>query len=199
MNNIRKYRLQHGMKQVELCKSLGITQGALSGWENGHYEPDISSLHKLAEIFSTTVDDILGRTTSVQAKNVLRIPVYGQVAAGIPIEAITDIEDYEELNLDTYRDGEYIALRIHGHSMEPRMMEGDVVIVRLQDDVDSGDTAIVMANGDEATCKKIKKTPEGVFLMSTNPSYEPMFYSNKEIMNLPVRVLGKVVELRVKY
>ncbi len=83
--------------------------------------------------------------------------------------------------------------------MEPRMVNGDVVIVRLQPDACDGETAIVMVNGDEATCKKIKKTPEGIMLISTNPAYEPMFYSNKQIEELPIRILGKVVELRAKY
>ena len=83
--------------------------------------------------------------------------------------------------------------------MEPKMSEGDVVIVRLQDDCNSGDIAVVLVNGGEATCKKIKKMPEGIMLISTNPNYEPMFYSNKQIEELPVRLIGKVVELRSKF
>ena len=59
-NNIKKYRLAAGMKQIELCKILGITQGALSGWENGKYEPDIKSLSKMAELFHTTIDELMG-------------------------------------------------------------------------------------------------------------------------------------------
>ena len=129
----------------------------------------------------------------------VRIPVYGSVAAGIPLEAIQDIEDYEEITEDMARSGKYAALKIKGNSMLPRFTPGDVVIVRLQDDVDNGDIAIVIVNGDEATCKKIKKTPEGVMLISTNPDYEPMFYSNQEIAELPVRIWGKVVELRAKF
>ena len=95
--------------------------------------------------------------------------------------------------------GEYIALKIKGDSMEPKISDGDVVIVRLQPDFNNGDIVIVLVNGDEATCKKIKKTPEGVMLISTNPAYEPMFYSKKQVGELPVRVLGKVVELRAKF
>lgn len=79
------------------------------------------------------------------------------------------------------------------------MKEGDTVIVRLQDDCDSGDTVIAMINGDEATCKIIKKMPEGIMLISTNPAYDPMFFSNREIEEKPVRILGKVVELRAKF
>lgn len=90
-------------------------------------------------------------------------------------------------------------MQIHGSSMEPRMKEGDVVIVRLQDDCESGETVVAIVNGDEATCKILQKTPEGITLMSTNPAYGPMFYSNKDIEDKPVRILGKVVELRAKF
>lgn len=83
--------------------------------------------------------------------------------------------------------------------MEPRILEGDVVIVRQQEDVDSGDIAIVMVNGDEATVKRVKKQEDGITLIATNTSvYEPHFYSNQEIRDFPVRILGKVVELRGK-
>lgn len=78
-------------------------------------------------------------------------------------------------------------------------MEGDVVIVRRQDDVESGDVAIVLVNGNEATVKRVKKQEDGITLIATNTSvYEPHYYSNKEIEELPVRILGKVVELRGK-
>ena len=129
---------------------------------------------------------------------VVKIPVYGQVAAGIPIDAITDIEDYEEIPESLAATGRFAALRIHGDSMEPRIWDGDVVIVRLQETADTGDTAIVIVNGDTATCKKIKKTPEGVMLISTNPRYEPLFYSNREIETLPVNIWGRVIEVRGK-
>lgn len=78
-------------------------------------------------------------------------------------------------------------------------MEGDVVIVRRQDDVESGDIAIVLVNGNEATVKRVKKQEDGITLIATNTSvYEPHYYSNKEIEELPVRILGKVIELRGK-
>lgn len=106
---------------------------------------------------------------------------------------------YEEITPDLAKTGEFFALKIRGHSMEPRMMEGDVVIVRRQDDVESGDIAIVLVNGNEATVKRVKKQEDGITLIATNTSvYEPHYYSNKEIEELPVRILGKVVELRGK-
>lgn len=203
MNNIKKLRTRAKIKQIDLCAQLGITQGALSGWENGRYEPDIKSLRKMAAIFNTTVDYLLGNDTPEREKGV-RIPVIGNSAAGLPIDAIqeyiddNDPDSWEEISESMAATGDYVAIKIKGDSMEPRIMEGDIIIVRLQNDVDSGDTAIVLVNGDEATCKKIKKRPEGVMLISNNSDYEPMFYSNKDIQTLPVRIYGKVVEVRGK-
>lgn len=200
MNNIRKYRRAANMKQIELCKTIGISQGALSGWETGRYEPDLKSIEKMALLFNVSIDDLLGHVPpSPQTKKGVKIPVYGNVAAGIPIEAITDIEDFEEIPEDWLNSGEFIALRIKGDSMEPRIESGDIVIVRLQATAENGDTVIALINGDEATCKKIKIRPEGIMLSSINTAYEPMFYSNKEIKELPVKILGVVVELRAKF
>ncbi len=202
MLKLKELRTKDAISQTTFANILGVSRSTVAMWETDKSQPDLDFVVKIADYFGVTVDYLLGRedvSRSADKRSVLRVPVYGQVAAGIPIEAITDIDDYEELDADAYPAGDYIALRIHGHSMEPRMLEGDIVIVRLQDDVDSGDIAIVMVNGDEATCKKIKKTPEGVMLISTNTAYEPMFYTNKEVTELPVRIIGKVVELRAKY
>lgn len=84
--------------------------------------------------------------------------------------------------------------------MEPRIEDGEIVIVKQQEDVECGDVAIVLVNGDEATCKQVKKSPEGITLIGFNPVvYPPHFYSNKEIEELPVRVIGRVVESRKKW
>ena len=126
------------------------------------------------------------------------INVLGRVAAGIPIEAIEEIIDTEEITEELARTGNFFGLQIHGNSMEPRIYEGDVVIVRQQDDADSGDVVIAMINGDDATCKRLRKYRDGIELIPNNPSYEPMFFSNDEIMTKPVKIIGKVVELRGK-
>lgn len=81
----------------------------------------------------------------------------------------------------------------------PKISDGDVVIVRQQNDAESGDIVIATINGDEATCKRIRKYRDGIELVSSNPCYEPMFFSNEEIENKPVRIIGRVVELRAKF
>ena len=199
MDVLLNLRKQAGITQQALADYLGISRQAYANYENGNRSPDYQTLKKLSSYFSVSVDYLLGNSSNLKTHNGIKIPVYGSVAAGIPIEAITDIEDYEEITEDMARTGNFAALKIKGASMEPRIVDGDVVIVRLQDDVDNGDIAIVMVNGDEAACKKIKKTPKGVMLISINPNYEPMFYTNQEIEEKPVKIWGKVVELRAKF
>lgn len=192
---LKEIRKEHGLTQIDLAKKLGVASGTVGNWESGKREPDYERISQIADLFNVSVDWLLGSTR----REIQRIPVYGKVAAGIPIEAIENIEDYEEIDVSRMPKGQYIALMIRGNSMEPRMRDGDVVIVRLQDDCETGDTAVMLVNGGDATCKRIKKTPEGIFLISTNPAYDPMFFSNEQIADLPVRTLGKVVELRAKF
>lgn len=128
-----------------------------------------------------------------------KIPVYAAVAAGIPIEAIEDIVDYEEIDAALAATGDFFGLRIKGDSMEPRMREGDVVIVRKQEDADNGDIVIVLVNGNDATVKKLKKEPNGITLIPFNPAHDTQYYSPEAITSLPVRIIGKVVELRAKF
>ena len=195
--NLRKARANSGLSQEQVARQIFKSQQAYAKYELGKSSPDPDTITALAKVLNVSTQFLLGEEP--QLKQGVRIPVYGHVAAGIPINAIEDILDYEEITENEARKGEYFALQIKGQSMEPRIYDKDVVIVRRQSDVDNGDIAIVLVNGEEATCKKIKKTPEGVMLIPLNPNYETMFYSNKEIEQLPIIVLGKVVECRSKF
>jgi repressor LexA len=135
--------------------------------------------------------------THTKARSVT-INVLGRVAAGLPIEAVENIIDTEEISEDMAKTGEYFGLQIHGDSMEPRMYEGDVVVVRQQDDAESGDIVIAMVNGNDATCKRLTKYADYITLSSINSKYEPMTFSKDEVVSKPVRIIGKVVELRGK-
>ena len=70
---------------------------------------------------------------------------------------------------------------------------------RKQEDVDTGDVAVVLVNGDSATVKRIKKETSGITLIPNNPAYDPKYYSNEDIQRLPVKIIGKVLELRGKF
>ena len=204
MKLLKQLRTLNNETQADVAAFLKITRAAYTNIENGKREPDFDTLKKLASHYSVTTDYLLGRdepSPEIPAPSdpgSKWIPVLGYVRAGIPTEAVEDILDYEEISPQMAQHGEYFALKIKGDSMEPRIKDGDVVIVRKQDDADSGDVAVVIVNGDDATVKRIKKRPEGLMLIPNNPAYEPMFYSNEEIHSFPVTIVGKVVELRAK-
>ena len=196
----------NGTNVTAMCKELEIARSSLSELNSGRSKTlSAEKTAKIASYFGVSVDYLLGNESvsdgppAPSRPGSKWIPVLGKVAAGTPIEAVEDILDYEEIDAQTAASGEHFALQIKGQSMEPRIKDGDVVIVRRQDDCDSGDIAVVLVNGDEATVKRIKKEPAGIMLIPSNPSYEPKFYSNAEIENLPVKILGKVVELRAKF
>ena len=198
MDILLKLRKERSLTQMDLSEYLGISRQAVANYESGKREPDFETLRKLSKLFNVSTDLLIENKTYFSDK--IRIPVLGDVAAGIPIEAITDVMDYEEISPDLVKDGsEFFALRIKGDSMEPKISDGDVVIVRKQEDVDSGQIAIVCINGESATCKKIMKHPGGILLQPFNTAFPPTFYTTEDILKLPVTILGRVVELRAKF
>lgn len=197
---IREKREAIGMTQEELASKLGYkNKSSIAKIETGANDIIQSKVVEFANVLDTTVAYLMGWDNPTPSRKGVVVNVLGRVAAGIPIEAIEDIIDTEEIPEEMAKTGEFFGLQIHGDSMEPRMCEGDVVIVRKQDDAESGDVVIAMINGDDATCKRLRKYRDGIELISNNPSYEPMFFSNQEIQEKPVKIIGKVVELRGKF
>ena len=198
--NLKKMREDKKLSHAKFAKEIGVSQSTVGMWESGKNKPEFSTLLKIADYFDVGVDVLTGKgTEEKKSGNGRKIPVLGQVQAGIPIDAIQDILDYEEITADMAASGEYFALQVRGSSMEPRMKDGDVVIVRQQPEVENGEIAIVLVNGNDATIKKIGKSSDGIMLVPNNPAFEPIFYNNEEIAELPVVILGKVVELRAKF
>ena len=192
---LKLLRNQKRISQAKLADELGVSASTVAMWESGEREPkNYETLEIIADYFNVNMEVLL---TGKLAPT--KIPVLGKVVAGIPLEAVEEIIDYEEIPQSMARNGEYFALQIKGNSMEPKFSEGDVVIVRKQEDVDNGDIAIVLVNGNEATVKKIKKFDGGINLIPTNSEYEVITYTADEIEKLPVRIIGKVVELRAKF
>ena len=200
MNRIKALRSKKQIKQIELASAVNVSQAALSGYETGKYEADLETYKRIANFFGVSLGYLLGddEPNSVRS-DYIRIPVLGRVAAGIPIDAIEEVIDWEDISAAMAVGGaEYFGLQIKGDSMEPKISSGDIVIVRKQPDVESGEVAVVLVNGDDATVKKVKKSAAGITLIANNPAYDPLFYSNEDIEKLPVVILGRVVELRAR-
>lgn len=200
-SNIKRLREEQGLSQDALAKLTGYTdRSSITKIEKGLVDLQQSKIELFAKALGTTAKDLVGWDDEPnQKRKGVVINVLGRVAAGIPIEAVTDIIDTEEIPEEMAKTGEFFGLQIHGDSMEPKFSEGDVVIVRQQDDAESGDIVIAMINGDDATCKRLRKYRDGIELISSNPSYDPMFFSNEEIERKPVKIIGRVVELRAKF
>lgn len=226
--NMKKARIAAGLSQKQVAVSLNVSPPTVSEWESGKQNPSAENLKKLSELYNVPVDYLLGLSdccisinSELSEDNAIKlqayfnqifagihdpsnpprtlIPVVGTVAAGLPVFAEDDILDYEEVTPETAARGELFALRVKGSSMEPRIMEGDVVIVRRQSTAVTGDTVVCKVNGDEATVKKIKIRPDGWTLLPTNPAFDPLIFTCAEIESLPVTIIGKVIELRGKF
>ncbi len=199
--NLRYYMSINNKSQIDLINDLKLNRSAVSTWCNGTRLPRMDKVDLLAKYFGITQSDLLEERSikNTNSTNAVSIPVLGRVAAGIPINAITEIIDTEEIPEDLAKTGDFFALQIQGDSMEPKISNGDVVIVRQQDDAETGDTVIALINGDDAVCKRLRKYKEGLELISTNPSYSPLYFDEETIKNKPVRIIGKVIELRAKF
>lgn len=199
---IHALRIEKGLTLEELGNKVGVGKSTVRKWEMGiiaNMKRDKILL--ISKALDTTPAYLMGWNSEdypVKNNSSVKINVLGRVAAGIPISAVEEIIDTEEISDDMAAKGEYFGLLIKGDSMEPRICDGDVVIVRQQDDAESGEIVIAIVNGNDATCKRLLKYAGGISLISLNSKYEPITFSDKEILEKPVRIIGKVVELRGK-
>lgn len=199
--NLKWFLDRSGKSQKDFCRDLEFKETTVSDWLNAKTYPRIDKIEKMANYFGVDKSDLVeDHTYSKSAVPVYRIPVVGKVVAGTPIDAIENITDYIRVTNPAAADDSYYALHITGASMEPEMREGDLVIVHKQDYFDNGDICIVLVNGYEATVKKVQKNESGITLIGFNPVvYPPHFYNAHEVESLPVRIIGKVEEIRRKY
>lgn len=193
-----------GIKRSKMLADLGIPSSTFSTWKKKDAAPDRKYLVALSDYLGLSTDYILtGEKEDIKKIKLddepIQIRVLGKVAAGVPIEAVEDVIGEETISKKMAETGDYFGLRISGDSMEPTIHHGSIVIVRQQDDVENGDIAIVIVNGEDATCKKVEKFENGIMLVPMNKAYEEKFYTNEEIEKLPVRIIGKVVESRTKF
>lgn len=211
--NLKTIRKNKGITQQKLAKDFNVAIGTVSMWETDKRDPDSYTIARLAQYFNVSVDYLLGigdvikdigEETFTNLSNVkyIKIPIFGTIPAGIPIDMIEDtfIEDYEEIDASLLRGGqEYFGLKIKGTSMVPEFRDGDTIILKKQDDCNNGDFCAVSINHTECTFKKVLKKETGLTLMPLNPEFEPLFFTNQEVIELPITILGVVKEVRRSY
>lgn len=200
-------RTELGITQKEVADFVGVSEATVSRWESGHIDnmrrdriAALSKILRLSPLAIMGIDDTdlstrLPDMVPIDART-FRVPIVGRVAAGRPIVADEEIVGYEYIDNKYSKDGhEYFGLRIVGKSMEPTIMDGDIVIVRRQSYVENGEIAIVLIDGEEATAKEVKESADGITLIGHNTAvYTPHFYSAQEVKNLPVQIIGRVVQ-----
>lgn len=199
-------RENRGLKQEQLASAIGKSKSLICMYESGKRCPPYEVQELLADYFNVSLDYLMGRDDvySVIVKSTTqlahKIPVYGKVAAGIPLEMVEDIIDYEEIPAKWGDPSDYFCLQIEGNSMEPRIANGDVVVVKKQADADTGDVVIFSVNGERASCKRLRKMDDGLMFIPFNSNgHDPKMFLWDEVKELPVQILGKVVELRAKF
>lgn len=192
-------RKRRKISRKEIADFLQVHETTIKRYEDGNTKKlPTDRLEKIAKYLNTSIEYLMGWEEEQKPQGV-KIPVLGTVPAGIPISAVEDMLDYEEIPKSWENQGEFFGLKIKGDSMLPILTDGDIVIVRKQSTADNGDTVIAMVNGDDATCKRYERSNNGIMLIPNNSSYTPTFYTNEEIASLPVTIIGKVVELRRKF
>ena len=194
---VKQLTKEQNMSMSEFARRVRIATSAISRYFNGTRELPLNRIEDFATALHTTSHILLGVEPETQKS--IKIPVLGTVPAGIPISAIEDILDYEDVPQSWSNQGDFFGLRIKGNSMYPKLENGDIVIVKKQSTADNGDVVIAMVNGDDATCKRYKRMDAGIMLTSDNSEYSPMFYTNEQVQSLPVTIIGKVVESRKKF
>lgn len=192
-------RKRRKISRKEIADFLQVHETTIKRYEDGNTKKlPTDRLEKIAKYLNTSIEYLMGWEEEQKPQGV-KIPVLGTVPAGIPISAVEDILDYEEIPQSWSNQGDFFGLRIKGNSMYPKLENDDVVIVKKQSTADNGDVVIAMVNGDDATCKRYKRMDAGIMLTSDNSEYSPMFYTNEQIQSLPVTIIGKVVESRKKF
>lgn len=196
-----KYYLKLRNKtQLDLAKAIGVSNTTINNYVKGYNTPRMDKIDKICNYLNIERSNLLeDKEESNNTSQGIKIPVLGTVAAGIPISAVEDILDYEEIPQSWQNQGEFFGLRIKGDSMKPDINDGDTVIVKQQSTANNGDVVIALVNGDDATCKKFEKLDNGIMLISNNSEYSPMYFSNEEVTTKPVVIVGRVVELRRKF
>lgn len=196
-----KYYLKLRNKtQLDLAKAIGVSNTTINNYVKGYNTPRMDKIDKICNYLNIERSNLLeDKEESNNTSQGIKIPVLGTVAAGIPISAVEDILDYEEIPQSWQNQGEFFGLRIKGDSMKPDINDGDTVIVKQQSTANNGDVVIALVNGDDATCKKFEKLDNGIMLISNNSEYSPMYFSNEEVTTKPVVIVGRVIELRRKF
>lgn len=207
LNRILRLLSESEFDQKTFANQIGVKQQVITDWKAGRNKSYPKYLEKIADCLNVTTDYLLGKSPvrhntmeilRTDSSSYVPVPVVGSVAAGYTALAETDIIGYELVDTSVLTDGyEYAWLKVKGDSMAPLILEGDLVLIRLQEEVDSGDLAVVIVDEEDGVIKRVQYSTNKVTLVSENAeNYPPRVFSGKDVNRL--RIWGKAVEIKRK-
>lgn len=197
--NLNYYMELNHKTRSDIAQITNVPYSTVASWCNALYYPRIDKIELLANYFNILKSDLVENKTDFIGNPVVSIPILGVVKAGYDYLAQENWIGTIDINRDIVKDGkDYFALYVHGDSMLPDFKEGDIVLVKKQNDFENGQVVIALINGDEATIKKAYKSNDGLLLQPINNSYQPLIFSKEDIKKIPVRIAGIVVQLQRK-
>lgn len=194
-----------GKLKKDLADYVGVSANTVTSWCAGQKVPRMDKLDMICAFFHVERSDLLQARDSsstdanrIDAIDVIKIPLLGRVVAGDPQEAIQEADEFIYIpSMNHRRSDDYFALRVNGESMEPNLMDGDIAIVHIQPDVDSGQIAVVLIDNQDSTVKRVFKSQDGITLVADNPAvFSPRFFTNDDCLTLPVKILGRVISIQ---
>ena len=197
--NLQYYMNLNNKDRNDLARDLALPYTTITSWCKGEFYPRIDKIQLLANYFNIQKADLVESKENLDmlSNPVISIPILGTVKAGYDYLAQENWIGTVDVETSLVSNGEdYFALKVHGDSMSPVLIEDDIVIIKKQNDFESGDIVVALINGEEATIKKVKKSDNSIFLQPINPSYEPLIFTNSEMKTIPVEIIGIVKQLK---
>lgn len=206
--NLKFLREKKGLSQNKLARIVGVNQTTIARWEDDNRVPTIDNAIDVAKALDIPLPTLLGKDLRFDNaeiveldSNIIKIPVFGTIKAGIPIESQSNIIEYIDIPSNWTRGGKkFYGLKISGDSMFPKYSENDIVIFEQTNDIElyNGKDCAVMINGTESTFKKVLINEQGIALQPYNTDYDIMMFSKEQVEQLPIKIVGIAVEKRTR-
>lgn len=192
-DNLKYYLDRNGLTQTELASKLSIPEMTMSNWTKAKTYPRIDKIQLLADFFNIKRSDLTEeRPSNIYAAKpqTVKIPVLGKIACGDPILVEENYGEYRYESPDRLPSGRLVYLEAKGDSMAPTIPDGSLVLIREQGNVENGEIAAVLLNGNtEATLKRVKKQGKAIILMPDNPKHNPIIVNAEN----PAKIIGKAI------